>query len=69
MSSEFCNRHDCVIFTKKTCYLWYNLTKEVFFLPVAGFGIFRPHKILGALQRLVVGLHGDFSSPNPTFKF
>ena len=27
--------------------LWYNLTKKVVFLPVVGFGIFGPHKILG----------------------
>ena len=32
---------------RKICSLWYNLTKKVVFLTVAGFGIFRPHKILG----------------------
>ena len=32
---------------RKISSLWYNLTKKVIFLPVAGFGIFGPHKILG----------------------
>ena len=36
---------------RKICSLWYNLTKKVVFLTVAGFGIFGPHKILDARPR------------------
>ena len=35
-------------YLRKICSLWYNLTKKVIFLTLAGFGIFGPHKILGA---------------------
>ena len=39
---------------RKICSLWYNLTKKVVFLTVAGFGIFGPHKIPGVSERQVL---------------
>ena len=37
--------------TLKIGSLWYNLTKKVVFLPLAGFWIFGPHKLIGGRTR------------------
>ena len=39
-------------------YKWYNLTKKVVFLTVAGFGIFGPHKKLGERAQPRAPRHG-----------
>ena len=54
-------------YLRKICSLWYNLTKKIVFLTVAGFGILGPHKILGVPLSLANPGSTWYSTALPAF--